>query len=497
MNSRVEDAEKPKVYQGNIIDLFIRKTWLVFNRMAFSDLVKLYTSFHQYCLSNQEPENKLGKQTIHDMVYLKLNSHIENFSYAFSYEAMDKEIDKLRGLNNQDRIYHLKYHNEAQNNKPFDAIDNLHKYFDQNLRFLFLNEKNESYVNKISHATLNFTNINLKYGYYDEALRGIEESLRIAQNNADEESINCCLIYLYNIAGVLGLYKDEMMLSEHAISHAMSLNNPFLMLYSSIYYAQFQRMYDSDTKERDLLRSRNISWTDGLNFASKKIYSYYETSALTNKIVDNQNLITIPIILQRLVKCLNFESMNQPKLLTLHISSIKDNYEPFLFANKNAEIMLEIAFVLSHWNPQKSLELFKIFESRLINRVNSRYHFYLLATLFSLALNRCEYQTAEYLEKQLYKLFENGIIEPSMFSLAWSLRNERLIKQGIYSEAYNSILCLIEYNQKRGYVRSNLIKEYQNIAVIYLKTNNLIKALLQIEKCIKLAKIVELELYHL
>jgi len=90
--------------------------------------------------------------------------------------------------------------------------------------------------------------VNLRHGHYDEALRGIAESLRIAQNNADEESINYCLVYLYNIAGVLGLYKDEMMLTEHAISHAMNLNNPLLMLYSSIYYAQFERLYDTSHK---------------------------------------------------------------------------------------------------------------------------------------------------------------------------------------------------------------------------------------------------------
>ena len=121
---------------------------------------------------------------------------------------MDREINKLKSIGNQDKIYHLKYHNELQNNKPFDAVDNLHKYFDRNLRMLFLNDKSDTYTNKIGHATLNCANINLKYGYYDEALRGIEESLRISQTNTDEESINYCLVYLYNIAGVLGLFKD-------------------------------------------------------------------------------------------------------------------------------------------------------------------------------------------------------------------------------------------------------------------------------------------------
>jgi len=38
------------------------------------------------------------------------------------------------------------------------------------------------------------------------------------------------------------------MLTEHAISHSMNLNNPLLMLYSSIYYAQFERLYDTSHK---------------------------------------------------------------------------------------------------------------------------------------------------------------------------------------------------------------------------------------------------------
>ena len=99
-------------------------------------------------------------------------------------------------------------------------------------------------------------------------------------------------------------------------------------------------------KEIDLLKSRNISWTDGLNFASKKIYSYYESSSFNNKIADNKSMLFIPIVLQKLVKCLNFESMNQPKLLSLHVNSIKENYEPYLFANKSVEIMLEIAYIV-------------------------------------------------------------------------------------------------------------------------------------------------------
>lgn len=41
-NFKSEDMEKPKICQGNIIDIFVRRTWLSLNRMNFSDLVNFY-----------------------------------------------------------------------------------------------------------------------------------------------------------------------------------------------------------------------------------------------------------------------------------------------------------------------------------------------------------------------------------------------------------------------------------------------------------------------
>ena len=69
---------------------------------------------------------------------------------------------------------------------------------------------------------------------------------------------------------------------------------------------------------------------------------------------------------------------------------------------------------------------------------------------YPLLFNRNEFQTAAYLEKVLFDSFEQSNIDPNLIALAWSLKNKRLIKQEDYSEAYQSCLCLIEYNRKRG-----------------------------------------------
>jgi len=319
--------------------------------------------------------------------------------------------------------------------------------------------------------------------------------LRIAQNNADEESINYCLVYLYNIAGVLGLYKDEMMLTEHAISHAMNLNNPLLMLYSSIYYAQFERLYDTSLKDSEYLTSRNISWTDALNYATKRIYSFYENSYFGNKLTDNKMTYYMPIIFNKLIKSINFLSLYQPKLLELGTQSVKENYETLLYSNKSLEVLMETAYLTCHWDPLKSLNMFSTFQPYIQDKASSKFLFYFLATNIELCINRSEFLSAQHLETRMFDLLNKITVEPSLLSIAWGLKNQRLIKQRSYAEAYTSCLSLVSFNRRHGFVKSHMIKEYLNLAVIYLNIGEPEKALLQIEKSLNKAKNREHELY--
>jgi tetratricopeptide (TPR) repeat protein len=99
------------------------------------------------------------------------------------------------------------------------------------------------------------------------------------------------------------------------------------------------------------------------------------------------------------------------------------------------------------------------------------------------------------MEKELYKLLQSKVVEPSIISLVWSLKNQRLIRQGLYAEAYNSCLCLVHYNKTHGFTKQNLIQEYLNLAKIYKLTGERGKALLQIQKCIENSKTKDPELY--
>ena len=83
----------------------------------------------------------------------------------------------------------------------------------------------------------------MQLGCIDQALHGVTETLRIAQNNSDEECINHCLAYLAMIAGMMGNYEDEIMMTEKALHHSFKLDNPRKLLSTAMQYACFEQYY--------------------------------------------------------------------------------------------------------------------------------------------------------------------------------------------------------------------------------------------------------------
>ena len=158
-------------------------------------------------------------------------------------------------------------------------MDSIHRFFDKEFAALF-QERVEGglQANTVNHSVLSIAFANLKLGFLDEAIKGINEGLRLSQNNSDEESINHCIVYLYQINSCVGRIEEEARLTEHAITHSVNLNNVLLMIFSCLNYSYLERHYDCPNKENNILSARNIRWTDALHFARKKLYSNFENT---------------------------------------------------------------------------------------------------------------------------------------------------------------------------------------------------------------------------
>jgi tetratricopeptide (TPR) repeat protein len=75
-----------------------------------------------------------------------------------------------------------------------------------------------------------------------------------------------------------------------------------------------------------------------------------------------------------------------------------------------------------------------------------------------------------------------------LISKVWSIKNHRLIRQERYNEAFDSCEALIEFCRSRGLIKLELVKEEFHKGLIYLKTNQLLDALMQFKKALGLAK---------
>lgn len=77
-----------------------------------------------------------------------------------------------------------------------------------------------------------------------------------------------------------------------------------------------------------------------------------------NRIRDPFEELAVPKTYQKLVKALMFETISEPKMVSLYINSIFEQNPQLLFTNEAIEVMLEIAYnVSSHPHEQANLSL--------------------------------------------------------------------------------------------------------------------------------------------
>ncbi len=96
----------------------------------------------------------------------------------------------------------------------------LQGFFDQQIRQLVrpsLTSGNT--LNRIHHAPINLAFMNLQLGLMDEALSGISEGLRQAQNNTETLSLNQCVQMLYILGEYMGKLSDAQQIAVKSLGH--------------------------------------------------------------------------------------------------------------------------------------------------------------------------------------------------------------------------------------------------------------------------------------
>jgi hypothetical protein len=139
---------------------------------------------------------------------------LEHFP-ATDFKAVQQRLDKASQLRKHPRIDFVRALAAASDHsRDIDtAKHNIHRHFDYSFSSILSEKAGEAKQSRINHSVLGLVHMNMRLGCYDEALRGISEGLRISQNNADEESLNFCIVYLATIAKSVGRNKAQRLLA--------------------------------------------------------------------------------------------------------------------------------------------------------------------------------------------------------------------------------------------------------------------------------------------
>ena len=63
---------------------------------------------------------------------------IIDYSHVLGFDGMERRIEELQKNSNKLKISYLNYQNSTMHNKTQNAVENLHKFFDQNLKHLIM-----------------------------------------------------------------------------------------------------------------------------------------------------------------------------------------------------------------------------------------------------------------------------------------------------------------------------------------------------------------------
>lgn len=156
---------------------------------------------------------------------------MEGLALQKSNSELKSDIDSSVQHTKVDRATHQQYLVSANLNllakNGRQAISDMHKYFDYNMRqkqtklnretgvFEFVSWNTQVYQPALYKAGLCF-----RLGQYDQALASVRESIKISQSKNDSTFILHCLVWLKQIMAALGNKSQEMKILHHIIAQS-------------------------------------------------------------------------------------------------------------------------------------------------------------------------------------------------------------------------------------------------------------------------------------
>lgn len=257
------------IQEGSSFGIFIREMYFAFENLLFDGLSKLFNDIQSYrerknigeVVSSVDVNNFLDREieTIDNMIGRHPRSYID--SYIDRIKLMIPETPK---------IYYLQFLNAMGHGDFALAVDLLYRYFDYYVNsktreillrdeYLITDEEEEQksidqeIMRILPYAPLLLSSIHIKFGHIDEAVRLIQESVRLIQRNKDDRALPYALSLMtkiselqYNFHQQIHFLKSHLSkASQHNMNDSLSLVSLEMANYNLIHPLRNQDLEES------------------------------------------------------------------------------------------------------------------------------------------------------------------------------------------------------------------------------------------------------------
>jgi len=466
----VKMPENRHLEQGGILDTFIRKCALEFNKMLFEELCQSFEMFKEF--SNGKIEESHPSVKIID----------EQIAYNSLFKGTKNNLTN-NNLATKPANHFLNYIEHCSFHEPNEAIDSLHNYFHSFLMPANQKKSNEKPIiqPKMHYASLNLSSIHCRFGQLDEALLNIAETIKIAQSKNDREAIIYSTLWLSCILGEIGLVDLQKTLLQHMLmeSHEQKLNYLFVLGAQNLAslehtfrpYSNFESLSEKFTARLALAENAEPVWEKILSMATQKINTLKMEANLSI-----QKDINFMRPLCHLIKAFNYSTHGIDGLFS-SVNKIQYGvYNANLMSNENLQNIGESqlysylflsALQKSEESMKSAFELMhQLLKKQNGSKVLSDDWFSALLLLHKFELNRNNIGKCKKYENLLIE-FAFNFKKSSHLAAAWESKNNRLLHENRIKEALVSIQKLIKFSAKHGLLQRTA-RDYLQIVQLYI-----------------------------
>lgn len=462
--------------EGGLLYLFLRKCFLVFSRLSFQSLTELYDNIADYKAGLQIPP------MTNPLELSRLAKDLPSLLTKLSYPDLSELLGKHKGSELLKAILQSHY-------KDDEAVDTLHRFFDQNLDThrptKITKERGLVIVQSSTHyASLQRVKIEIELKHWEVAVNLLVETLKRALSESDEAVILESTLLFAQIAGHRGNAAQERSLVAKALSSALERKSFEGLAGTSCQYAQLELVYGAQVNP-NLLDAVTVKPEKPKNALPIPLFLSPDPTASTSVALRDAALLeslshfnSDPLRKAQLqISAASWLNAGNPDMAAVQLLAFGE----VELDRETANFYMLLARKLSFYNAKTCSSLLRHIDQAVLVKDVTHWQRTLLHVHHTKALFNGEFIEAEAFEEQLLESEGETNLEAKL------MRSERCWQEGLLDQASKLALEVLKEAAQRQHVILEL-RGHIVMARIQASSQHYFAALIHAIKARKLAR---------